>query len=398
MGGASSGVQFCAYHGTIAPSGSVPEVYYGVLPDFTTGGMTVGCGASTTFGNETSVSSHELVEATTDPEVGLATVFAPPLAWYDAVNGEIGDICNAQQGSIVGGDGVTYVVQQEFSNVANDCIVSRPVTSDFSVSAAPTSLTVAQGASGTSTISTTAINAPESVSLAATGLPSGVTASFSPASVNAGGSSTLTLTASSGATTGPATVTVTGTAASGGPHSATVSLTITTPPPSALTVTADAKSKAYGAANPALTATLSGFVLGQTLATSGVSGVASCSTTAVASSVVGSYPITCVVGSLASGNYSFGPFVAGTLTVTKAPLTVTADAKSKVAGSANPALTATLSGFVLGQTLATSGVSGAASCSTTATAASAVGTYPITCVVGSLASGNYSFGPFVGGR
>ena len=39
-------------------------------------------------------------------------------------------------------------------------------------------------------------------------------------------------------------------------------------------------------------------------------------------------------------------------TVTKAPLTVTADSKSRLFGQANPPLTATLSGFVLGQSLA----------------------------------------------
>ena len=46
----------------------------------------------------------------------------PPLAWYDRNNGEIGDICNGQQGTTVGGDGVTYVIQLEFSNAANNCV------------------------------------------------------------------------------------------------------------------------------------------------------------------------------------------------------------------------------------------------------------------------------------
>ena len=36
--------------------------------------------------------------------------------------GEIGDICNGQQGTTVGGDGVTYVIQLEFSNAANNCV------------------------------------------------------------------------------------------------------------------------------------------------------------------------------------------------------------------------------------------------------------------------------------
>jgi hypothetical protein len=81
-------------------------------------------------------------------------------------------------------------------------------------------------------------------------------------------------------------------------------------------VTADHKSRLFGAANPALTATLSGFVLGQSLATSDVTGSASCTTDAVAFSPPGDYPITCTAGSLSSTNYSFGPFVPDTLSVT----------------------------------------------------------------------------------
>jgi hypothetical protein len=127
QGGSGSCVAggFCAYHGTIAASGSVGEIYYGVHPDMQSGsGCDTGCGSGATpFDNYTSVASHEMVETITDPEVGLATIFAPPLAWYDNNNGEIGDICNAQQGSIVGADSHTYTVQKEFSNTANDCIV-----------------------------------------------------------------------------------------------------------------------------------------------------------------------------------------------------------------------------------------------------------------------------------
>jgi hypothetical protein len=57
-------------------------------------------------------------------------------------------------------------------------------------------------------------------------------------------------------------------------------------------------------------------VLGQKLATSGVTGSASCSTTATKSSPPGTYPITCKVGTLNAANYSFAKFVNGTLTVT----------------------------------------------------------------------------------
>jgi hypothetical protein len=127
MQGSASGVQFCAYHGTIAGAGGTGEIYYGIHPDFQTGsGCEAGCGAAgTPFGNTTQVASHELIETVTDAEVGLATTFSAPLAWYDTNYGEIGDICNNVHGTVVGGDLVTYDVQKVFSNLAQDCIVSR---------------------------------------------------------------------------------------------------------------------------------------------------------------------------------------------------------------------------------------------------------------------------------
>ncbi|HET9313993.1 MAG TPA: hypothetical protein VFQ51_00325, partial [Vicinamibacteria bacterium] len=99
-------------------------------------------------------------------------------------------------------------------------------TPDFSLAASPSSLSVAQGASGTSTIAITRLNGfTASAAFSASGLPSGVTAGFSPASTT-GNSVGLTLTASAGAATGPATVTVTG-AGGGLTRSTTIALTVT---------------------------------------------------------------------------------------------------------------------------------------------------------------------------
>jgi hypothetical protein len=161
-----------------------------------------------------------------------------------------------------------------------------------------------------------------------------------------------------------------------------------------LTATADDASRMYGAVNPAFTATLTGFVSGEILGTSGVTGSAACSTTATASSPVpGPYAITCTIGTLAASNYTFA-FAPGQLTVTKAPLTVTADNKSRTYGTATPILTATITGFANGETLLSSGVTGVAGCTTTATTLSTVAgsPYPITCALGTLAANNYSFG------
>jgi len=83
----------------------------------------------------------------------------------------------------------------------------------FTLSSSPSSVTVTQGNSGTSTITVTDLGGfSGSVTLAASGLPSGVTAAFSPNPTTS--TSTLTLTASSTATTGTATVTITGTSGS----------------------------------------------------------------------------------------------------------------------------------------------------------------------------------------
>ncbi|MFY9979334.1 MAG: hypothetical protein WAK22_13975, partial [Candidatus Sulfotelmatobacter sp.] len=93
----------------------------------------------------------------------------------------------------------------------------------FTLSASPSSVTVTQGSSGTSTISVTDIGGfTGSVTLAASGLPSGVTAAFGTNPTT--GTSVLTLTASSTATTGSATVTITGTS---GTLTATTTIALT---------------------------------------------------------------------------------------------------------------------------------------------------------------------------
>jgi hypothetical protein len=102
--------------------------------------------------------------------------------------------------------------------------VNATATPDFSLSASPSSLTITQGSNGSSTITVAPQNSfTGSVTLAASGLPNGVTASFGANPTTA--TSTLTLTASSTATTGVSTVTITGTSGSLS-HTTTVALTV----------------------------------------------------------------------------------------------------------------------------------------------------------------------------
>jgi subtilase family serine protease len=96
-------------------------------------------------------------------------------------------------------------------------------TPSFTLSDSPSSLTITQGGSGTSTVTVTDLGGfTGSVTLAASGLPSGVTATFGTNPTT--GTSVLTLTASSTATTGSATVTITGTS---GSLTATTTLALT---------------------------------------------------------------------------------------------------------------------------------------------------------------------------
>jgi pectate lyase len=77
-----------------------------------------------------------------------------------------------------------------------------------------------------------------------------------------------------------------------------------------------------------------------------------------------------------------------------APLTVTANNTSRLVGAVNPAFTASYGGFVNGDTPASLG--GSPSLTTTATASSGPGLYPITAAVGTITDTNYTYS-FVNG-
>jgi hypothetical protein len=262
---------FCAYHGTIANAGGsfdagggVGEIYYGVHPDFQAGsGCEFACGAAPTqFGNYTQVASHELVETMTDGEVGLATVFGPPLAWYDPnFNAEIGDLCNDQHGTVVGGDGVTYDVQPEFSNSQNDCIVTGPQIDPLIVGA---STQVCGSTPAATTV--TAIGGPTgfpgdvalSLSQVSPAPPAGgeITATFDPnpipAPSPAGSPSTMQIQATSATPSGTYMLTVQGTSGAV-TDTATTTVVVASAPPGPPTLASPANGANGVSRNPTFT-------------------------------------------------------------------------------------------------------------------------------------------------
>jgi hypothetical protein len=225
---------------------------------------TTDAGASTTFAGCAAPATPTL-SATGGSNSASLSWTASGSSTYDVFRNEAG--CNAGFTKIASGtsatslsdtnvaNGLTYYYQVTAFPSGNEACASAPstcisvtpggtATPDFTIAASPSSVSVTQGSTGTSTISTTVSGGFNSaVSLSASGLPSGVTASFSPASIAApgSGSSTLTFTASSTATLGTAVVTVTGTGG-GVTHTTTVNLTITSTATPNFTISASPSS------------------------------------------------------------------------------------------------------------------------------------------------------------
>ena len=114
--------------------------------------------------------------------------------------------------------------------------------------------------------------------------------------------------------------------------------------PATLTITADPETKVYGTADPALAYTASGFQFHDTARSVLTGALARAEAGALAGEQAGGYAIS--QGTLAANsNYTIS-FTGNTLTITPAPLTVTADAQTKVYGTNDPTLTDTATGFV----------------------------------------------------
>ena len=118
---------------------------------------------------------------------------------------------------------------QQLYSATYDAMASSGMKGNFSMSVSPTSLSIAQGKQGTSTIKTVGMNGFKSaITLSASGVPSGTTVSFSPNPIAAPGSGTSTMTVAVGANTTVGTYPITVTANGGGvQQTAKLTLTVT---------------------------------------------------------------------------------------------------------------------------------------------------------------------------
>jgi len=281
-----------------------------------------------------------------------------------------------------------------------NALAPTSTTPAFTLAASPTAVSVAVGSSGTSTITTTVSGGFDSaIALTASGQPTGVTVSFSPASIAAPGSgtSTATLAVASGTATGTYTITVTGTGGSI-THTATIALTITAAATPAFTLSASptSVSVAQGSSGGSTitTAVSGGFSTAIALSASGMpSGVtATFNPTSIAAPGSGSSTLTLAVASTtATGTYAItvtgtGGGITHTATVS---LTVTAAVTGSFTISVSPTsgyLDQGQSGYAVVTVKASGGFDSAVALSATGIPSGVTGSFSPTSVTGSGSS------------
>ena len=107
---------FCAYHEGFHSARLSHNVFYGVMP-----ACAASCAyGSTPFDSLSIVSSHEAIEAVTDPFPTPGNSPAFPQAWNASDGNEIGDLC-ADGAATVTGHGIVSQVQYEWDNKTMAC-------------------------------------------------------------------------------------------------------------------------------------------------------------------------------------------------------------------------------------------------------------------------------------
>jgi subtilase family serine protease len=185
----------------------------------------------------------------------------------------------------------------------------------FTLTASPTSVSVAQGKSGTSTI-TTAVSGgfSSAIALTASGQPTGVTATLSPTSIAAPGSGTSTLTLAVASTTATGTYTITVTGTGGGiTHTATISLTVTTTATGSFAISVSPTSGTLERGE-------SGYAVVTTTVSGGFDSPIALSATGVPSGVTGVFNPTSITG---AGTSDFTLTVARNAPLGTYPITIT---------------------------------------------------------------------------
>ena len=176
------------------------------------------------------------------------------------------------------------------SGLLNALAGSASTTPGYTLTASPGAVSVLQGNSGSSTITSTVTGGFDSaIALSASGAPTGVTVTFNPTSITGAGSSTMNIAVASTTATGTYTITVTGTSGST-TETTTVSLTVTAPSQGTFTLSVSPTSGYLDQGQ-------SGYAVVTVTASGGFDSAVTFSATGVPSGVTSSFSPTSVTGS-----------------------------------------------------------------------------------------------------
>jgi kumamolisin len=252
-----------------------------------------------------------------EPTVGFLnpTIYAQNVT--SAYGTDFHDITSGTSGSfsaVTGYDLVTGWGSPNGTGLIN-ALAPTATSPTFTLSASPASVSVVQGSSGASTITTSAIDGFDSaVALTASGQPAGVTLSLSATSIAAPGSGTSTLSIAVASTTAAGTYTITVSGTGGGiTQTATVSLTVTAPTVGAFTI-------AVSPTSGSLARGQSGFAVVTIAVSGGFDSAVALSATGVPTGVTGSFSPTSITG---SGTSDFTLTVSRTAPTGTFPITIT---------------------------------------------------------------------------
>ncbi|HEX4960763.1 MAG TPA: S53 family peptidase [Thermoanaerobaculia bacterium] len=212
---------------------------YLVFQGHTTGTTGLGAVGGTSASTPSFAGLMAIIVQKTGARQGNAnTVFYPmaaaqyagtgPVVYHDTTSGNNSVPGTTGFSCTTGYDKVTGLGSVDGAALINNWGGGAPPTPDFSISASPAAVTVVQGNSGSSTISTAISGGFNSaISLSASGQPAGVTVTLSTTTIAApgSGSSTMSISVASSVAVGNYTITVTGTGG-GLTHTTAVTLTV----------------------------------------------------------------------------------------------------------------------------------------------------------------------------
>jgi kumamolisin len=259
---------------------------------------------------------NQQLVANGEATIGFLDPIIYPIGVSSSYDTDFHDITSGTSGSysaVVGYDLVTGWGSPNGQNLIN-ALAPTATSPTFTLSASPASVSVVQGNSGSSTITSTAVDGFDSaVALSASGQPTGVTATFSPTSITGSGTSTLTLAVASTTAVGTYTITVTGTGG-GITQTATVTLTVTAPTTGAFTISVSPTS-GY------LYRGQSGYAVVTTTVSGGFNAAIALSATGVPAGVTGSFSPSSIAAP-GSGTSDFNLTVSRTAPTGTYPITI----------------------------------------------------------------------------